>query len=179
MSVGTLCSTYLSPNFRCRSSTCVMLKTFLGVTTSTVMALKNSHLTILVADKDVARIESWNSEIPPFYEPDLAGAVKKVRGRNLFFSSNIESVIERCEIVFIAVGTRLRGSGKRSTRPDLCDFEAVADQIVRTCSSSLIASAENRCSKIIVEKSTVPCGVAENLRDLVSAGETYPLQRHC
>ena len=52
------------------------------------------------------KIEAWNSDdlaLLPVYEPGLDTVIKKCRGENLFFSSEVEKKISEADIIFISV----------------------------------------------------------------------------
>lgn len=53
----------------------------------------------------IFQIDAWNTDDLPIYEPGLLEVVKKSRGRNLFFSTNIDEEIKRANMVFISVNT--------------------------------------------------------------------------
>ena len=75
-------------------------------------------------DINEQRIAAWNSEKLPIYEPGLFEIVKSARGRNLFFSTDVNKHVGEADIVFVrwvvrrrAVPLRwLRGSGVCVTR---------------------------------------------------------------
>ena len=108
------------------------------------------------------RIDSWNSDELPIYEPGLDELVKACRGKNLFFSTDVEGVVADSDIIFVSVNTPTKtfgiGAGYAS---DVKNIEAAARMIAR------VSPAGSR--KIIVEKSTVPVKTAETLRRVLTA----------
>jgi UDPglucose 6-dehydrogenase len=48
-----------------------------------------------------ARIDAWNSDELPIYEPGLDELVKSCRGVNLFFSSEVERHVAEADIIFV------------------------------------------------------------------------------
>ena len=76
---------------------------YIGGPTMAVIALKNPGRCVHVVDIDPVRIDAWNSPgyDLPIYEPGLKDVVRQVRGRNLFFSTDIEGCIRTCDIVFV------------------------------------------------------------------------------
>jgi UDPglucose 6-dehydrogenase len=58
-----------------------------------VIAKKCPTVTVTVVDMWQARIDAWNSEDLPIYEPGLDELVKSTRGKNLFFSSDVDGVL--------------------------------------------------------------------------------------
>ena len=90
---------------------------YVGGPTMAVIALKCPEITVNVVDLNKERIEAWNDKNLsnlPIYEPGLAEIVSKTRGKNLFFSTDIEKNIDHSEIIFIAVNTptKMYGEGK-------------------------------------------------------------------
>ena len=55
---------------------------------------------------DEQRIDAWNSDVLPIYEPGLDEVVKQVRGKNLFFSTDVESAVRDAEIIFVSVNSK-------------------------------------------------------------------------
>lgn len=86
--------------------------------------------------------------------------VKKCRGRNLFFSTEVAKTIEDSDMIFISVNTppKMSGNGK-GRAADLKHVESCA---------RLIAEA-SKSSKIVVEKSTVPVKAAESVMKVLKA----------
>ena len=137
---------------------------YIGGPTMAVIALKNPGRKVYVVDIDRARIDAWNSENLPIFEPGLKEVVERVRGRNLFFSTDIEGCIKKCDIIFVGVNTPTkmfgRGAGRAS---DLQYWEATARNIAKW--------AEN--DKIVVEKSTLPVRTAAAMSAILNTHEQY------
>lgn len=136
---------------------------YVGGPTMSVIALKCPGIKVTVVDINKDRIDAWNSEDLsklPIYEPGLDEVVKEVRGRNLFFSNDIEKAIETSEIIFISVNTPTKtyGAGK-GMASDLKYVELCARQIAKTAKSE----------KIIVEKSTLPVRTAETIQTILDS----------
>merc|ERR1711992_167871 len=118
------------------------------------------HVKVTIVDLNVQRIAAWNSDDLPIYEPGLDEVVKQCRGKNLFFSTNVEEAIREADIIFASVNTPTKVLGVGAGRAaDLRYIESVG----RT-----VAKYANR-SKIIIEKSTVPVKTAEALQRVVTA----------
>ena len=112
-----------------------------------VIAQKCPQYKVTVVDINRARIAEWNSADLPIYEPGLSEIVKEVRGKNLFFSTDIERGIRKSDIIFVSVNTPTKDYGVGAGRAaDLQFWEKTARQILEFSESP----------KIIVEKSTVP-----------------------
>ena len=87
-----------------------------------MIASKCPHINVAVVDINRERIDAWNSETLPVYEPGLDEIVKKSRNKNLFFSTEVDQKIEESEIIFISVNTPTKdygsGLGQACPRPD-------------------------------------------------------------
>ncbi len=131
------------------------------------IAQKCEDIQVTVVDINAARIAAWESEKLPVYEPGLLETVKEARGRNLFFSTDVDSAIDGADIIFISVNTPTKtygiGAGKAS---DLKYVEKCARQIAKVA----------KTDKIIVEKSTLPVRTAESVKRILDAygnGRTF------
>jgi len=135
---------------------------YVGGPTMAVIAQKCPNVRVCVVDINKARIDAWNSENLPIYEPGLDEVVKEARGRNLFFSTEIDKEIAAAEIIFVSVNTPTKqygiGAGKAS---DLQYWEKTARSIV----------AASNTSKIIVEKSTLPVRTAEAMERVLNSND--------
>jgi UDPglucose 6-dehydrogenase len=54
---------------------------------------------VTIVDLNKARIDAWNSDNLPIYEPGLQEVVEEARGRNLFFSTDVDKAIAEAELV--------------------------------------------------------------------------------
>lgn len=142
------------------SNICCVGAGYVGGPTMSVIASKCPEIRIDIVDINEERISEWNSDKLPIYEPGLDQIVKEARGRNLFFSTNIEEAIVDADIIFISVNTPTKTYGHGANRAaDLKYVEAVARSI-----------AENaKTPKIVVEKSTIPVRTAEAIRSVFDA----------
>ena len=136
---------------------------YVGGPTMTVIADQCPQIEINVVDINENRISSWNDnnlENLPIFEPGLKDIVKKCRGRNLFFSNDIQKHISEADMVFISVNTPTKekgiGAGQAS---DLRWIEACAREIGQ------YAKGET----IVVEKSTLPVKTAETIKSILSS----------
>ena len=134
---------------------------YIGGPTMAVIAKMNPDRKVVVVDINASRIEAWNSPdfALPIYEPGLVDVVKEVRGRNLFFSTDIAAAVRECDIVFVGVNTPTktfgRGAGMAS---DLQYWEATAREIK--------GYAEG--DKIVIEKSTLPVRTAAAMEAILN-----------
>lgn len=133
---------------------------YVGGPTMAVIAMKCPNINVHVVDINDGRIKKWNSENLdelPVYEPGLDKVVKITRGRNLFFSTEIDEAITKSEMIFLAVNTPTKKFGKGSGKAsDLQYVELAARTIARVSNSN----------KIIVEKSTLPVRTAQTLKSI-------------
>lgn len=84
---------------------------YVGGPAMVVLAQKCPHCRVTVVDIDAKRIAAWNSDSLPIYEPGLADIVLQTRGRNLFFSTDIERGIRENDIIFVSVNTPTKTFG--------------------------------------------------------------------
>lgn len=136
---------------------------YVGGPTMSVIALKCPEIKVNVVDLNVDRIAAWNDtnlENLPIYEPGLAEVVSEARGRNLFFSTNINNAIENADMIFIAVNTPTKNYGEgKGMASDLKFVELCARQIAEVSTND----------KIIVEKSTLPVRTAQTLQTILKS----------
>ena len=109
---------------------CCLGAGYVGGPTMAVIALKCPAIEVCVVDISVPRIAAWNSDQLPIYEPGLDEVVKQCRGRNLFFSNDIEKHVAEADIIFVSVNTPTKtrglGAGKAA---DLTYWESAARMI--------------------------------------------------
>ena len=138
---------------------------YVGGPTMAVIALKCPHIRVHVVDVNKERIDAWNDDNLdnlPVYEPGLANVIKKARGRNLFFSTEIDKAIEESEMVFIAVNTPTKTYGEgKGQAADLKYVELCARTIARVA----------KTNKIVVEKSTLPVRTAEAVQTILNTSK--------
>jgi nucleotide sugar dehydrogenase len=134
---------------------------YVGGPTMSVIAQKNPNVTVTVVDLNQARIDAWNDtdlENLPVYEPGLDAVVADARGRNLFFSTDVEKAIDEADMIFISVNTPTKTYGKgKGQAADLKYIELCARQIAAVAKSD----------KIVVEKSTLPVRTAAALKSIL------------
>lgn len=142
---------------------CCLGAGYVGGPTMSVIALKCPEIKVTVVDLNEARIAAWNDENLdnlPVYEPRLAEVVAEARGRNLFFSTDVDAAIDAADMIFIAVNTPTKTYGEgKGMAADLKFVELCARQIARIAKSD----------KIIVEKSTLPVRTAETLQTILDS----------
>ena len=90
------------------SHICCIGAGYVGGPTMSVIAQKCPHITVTVVDINEKRIAAWNDknfDNLPIYEPGLADVVKEARGRNLFFTTEVDAAIDKADMIFISVNT--------------------------------------------------------------------------
>jgi len=135
---------------------------YVGGPTMAVIALKCPNINVTVVDANLEKIKAWNGpfEKLPVYEPGLSDVVKEVRGRNLFFSTDIKESIEKSDMIFIAVNTPTKKEGEGAGfAADLRYVELCAKDIARY----------SKKDKIIIEKSTLPVRTAERIKEILES----------
>lgn len=157
-----------------------------------------------MVDINPDRIAAWKSNSLPIYEPSLSNIVKiardgiqsedesrpagdvaqesatcfsnarnakvYLRQPNLFFSTDVDDAIRNADLIFVCVNTPTKANGVgKGAAADLGYVEAATRNIAKVA----------RESKIVVEKSTVPCRTAQSIREIVSLRHrptvVYPL----
>ena len=137
---------------------------YVGGPTMTVIANFCPDYKVTVVDISEKRIRQWNSDDLPIYEPGLKERVLKVRGKNLFFSTEIDQEIEEADIIFVAVNTPTKTFGEGAGKAvDLQYIEQTARRIKKNAKSD----------KVVVEKSTIPVRAAETIGKILHSGDTH------
>lgn len=134
---------------------------YVGGPTMSIIAKQCPEIKVTVVDLNEKRIAAWNHpdvENIPIFEPGLSEVVAEARGRNLFFSTDVDKAIDEAQMIFISVNTPTKtyGSGK-GMAADLKYIELCARQIARVAKSD----------KIVVEKSTLPVRTAEAIKSIL------------
>ncbi len=150
---------------------CCLGAGYVGGPTMAVIADKCPNLNVTVLDINQERINQWNNhdlEKLPVYEPGLKDVINRVRGKNLFFSTKIESIIADSEIIFISVNTptKIKGFGA-GYASDLKWVEASARQVAKYAKGHTI----------VVEKSTLPVKTAQLIKDILNKSLNNSLKK--
>jgi len=133
---------------------------YVGLVTGAVFADLGND--VICVDTDTEKIAALQAGRMPIYEPGLEEMVaRNTADGRLSFTRDITDAVRRSEIVFIAVGTPSKPDGET----DLSAVEAVARSIGR---------AMERYT-VIVNKSTVPVGTGEFVRDVISRHQSKPV----
>lgn len=154
-----------------------------------MIAFHNPNMTVNVVDLNTERIAAWNSPHLPVHEHGLPKIVRiardgtkevsifspntsepvvvPARKANLFFSTNVNPSIAEADIIFICVNTptKMYGLGAGATA-DLGTLELATRSVAQHA----------KAGAIVVEKSTVPCGTAHMISDIVSTFQSLTTQ---
>ncbi len=145
-----------------KSITCIGAG-YVGGPTMAMIAQQCPEIRVNVVDINPERIAAWNDtdlDNLPVYEPGLKEIVAQARGKNLFFSTDVEAGIHESDMIFISVNTPTKtyGVGK-GMAADLKYVELCARQIARIAKDD----------KIVVEKSTLPVRTAQSIKTILEA----------
>jgi len=141
---------------------CCLGAGYVGGPTMAVLALRCPTIKVIVCDINPKQIEAWNSPNLPIYEPGLQEVVMNARGRNLFFTTDIDSAIRESSMIFVSVNTPTKkygiGAGKAA---DLKNWELAARHIAKVSQND----------KVVVEKSTLPVRTAHSMARVLNAND--------
>ena len=138
---------------------------YVGGPTMAVFANNCPDIKITVLDINKEKIAQWNHKNLkklPVFEPGLEEIIRNRRGKNLFFSTDLEKEIAEADMIFISVNTPIKtkgiGAGKAS---NLKWIEASARQIAKY----------SKGETIVIEKSTLPVKTAETIKNILNASQ--------
>ena len=139
---------------------CVVGTGYVGLVTGAVFADLGND--VVCVDNDQKKIEALRAGRMPIYEPGLEEMVvrNKDDGR-LSFTTDLPGAVRQADVIFIAVGTPPKDTGET----DLSHVEAVATQIGRSMDRY----------KVVVNKSTVPVGTGEFVREVINRHQPRPI----
>ncbi|OIP03314.1 MAG: UDP-glucose 6-dehydrogenase [Bacteroidetes bacterium CG2_30_32_10] len=110
---------------------------------------------VTCVDIDKQKIDNLNKGIIPIYEPGLDEIVdRNIKKGRLHFTTNLASSLDKCEVLFIAVGTPPDEDGSA----DLQYVLAVARETAKNMNDYLL----------VVTKSTVPVGTASKVKNAIN-----------
>ena len=125
---------------------------YVGLVTSTCLAEMGNLVTCIDINKN--KIKELNDSKVPIFEPGLSELISSNLNKRLFFSTDVESNISNCDIIFLAVGTPEDEKGN----PILDNLFSVANSIGK--------NIDKDC--IIVQKSTAPVGTCSEIQSVVN-----------
>lgn len=132
---------------------------YVGLVTGTTLAeLGNS---VYCVDIDEKKVEGMKNGIVPIYEPNLEEMfLRNIQSQRLFFTTNLKEALDKSEVVYLALPTPPGEDGSA----DLSYVLGVASDIGKMMTEY----------KVIVNKSTVPVGTADKVRDVISSKTNIP-----
>ena len=137
---------------------------YVGGPTMAMIAKNCPEHSVTVVDINQERIERWNSNDLPIFEPGLLEVVQQTRGKNLFFHTDIAGAIAEADIIFVSVNTPTKkfgeGAGKAA---DLQYWEKTSRDILQN---------SRKPGVIVVEKSTLPVRTAEAMARILESGNS-------
>ena len=140
---------------------CVVGTGYVGLVTGAVFADLGND--VVCVDKVRGKIDSLKAGKMPIYEPGLEEmVVRNIEDGRLTFTTDLPAAVRQSDVIFIAVGTPPRESGET----DLSHVEAVAAEIGKTMDRY----------KVIVNKSTVPVGTGELVREVIARHQVRPIE---
>jgi UDPglucose 6-dehydrogenase len=132
---------------------------YVGLVVGACFAETGNDVTCI--DKDAAKVQSLRRGKIPIYEPGLAELVhRNMAEKRLAFTLELADAVQKAEVVFIAVGTPTGEDGSA----DLQHVLGAAREIARAMNGY----------KVIVDKSTVPAGTSERVREAIRRETTHP-----
>jgi UDPglucose 6-dehydrogenase len=138
---------------------CVVGTGYVGLVAGTCFAESGND--VVCVDIDAQKISRLQQGIVPIYEPGLEELIKRnVSEGRLTFSTDLAGAVRQSLMCFIAVGTPAGADGSA----DLAAVVRVAQEIAAAMDGY----------RVIVDKSTVPVGTAERVRQVVAARTTHP-----
>ncbi len=137
---------------------CVIGTGYVGLVAGTCLADMGNE--VICVDNNEEKISKLRNAIIPIYEPGLEDLIKSNTLENrLYFSTDLDSAVKTSDVCFIAVGTPMKDDGT-------CNLEFVFEV------AKSIAKSMNGY-KVIVNKSTVPVGTAEKVREVIKNNTSY------
>ncbi|SDE43507.1 UDP-glucose dehydrogenase family protein [Riemerella columbipharyngis] len=132
---------------------------YVGLVTGTTLAELGN--TVYCVDIDAEKVEGMKNGKVPIYEPNLEEMfLRNIQAGRLFFTTELKEAVSQSEVIFLALPTPPGEDGSA----DLSYVLAVAEQI-----GEIITDY-----KVIVNKSTVPVGTADKVREVISAKTDIP-----
>lgn len=135
---------------------CVIGTGYVGLVTGVVFSDLGNE--VICVDKNEEKITLLRSGIMPIYEPGLEEMVaRNAEEGRLTFTTDLEAAVRKSEVVFICVGTPPKEDGST----DMTQVEGAARGV---------AAAMDRY-KVIVNKSTVPVGTGDFVREIIETNK--------
>ncbi|MGB5462697.1 MAG: UDP-glucose 6-dehydrogenase, partial [Aureibaculum sp.] len=126
---------------------------YVGLVTGTCLADMGNYVTCVDIDKE--KVRQMQKGKVPIYEPNLEELfLRNITGDRLHFTTDLKSAIKDSTIIFLALPTPQDGDGAA----DLSYVEGIAHELGKIIDNY----------KIIVNKSTVPVGTSDTVKEIIS-----------
>ena len=158
------CSTWNRKSRMKVTKICSIGAGYVGGPTMAKIAQMCPDIEVQVVDINAERIAAWQTDDLPIYEPGLLEVVQEARGRNLFFSTDVETHVADADMIFVSVNTPTKTYGEGA------GFAANL-QYVEQCARDIGRYARG-AHKIVVEKSTLPVKTAQALKRILDSAPT-------
>ncbi len=130
---------------------------YVGLVTGTCFAATGNN--VICVDVEEEKINSLQQGIPTIFEPGLERLLKtNVKEERIHFTTNLENAVKNSLLIFLCLPTPPYEDGSA----DLHHVMDVANEIGR-----ILKNHNFKEKKIIVNKSTVPVGTAEKVRNIL------------
>ena len=132
---------------------------YVGLVTGTTLAELGT--TVYCVDIDETKVENMKNGVVPIYEPGLEEVFhRNINANRLFFTTQLKEALDQCDVIYLALPTPPGEDGSA----DLSYVLKVSENIGELMTSY----------KVIVNKSTVPVGTADRVRETISAKTEIP-----
>lgn len=127
---------------------------YVGLVSGTCLAEVGNN--VICVDIDEKKVAMMKKGIVPIYEPNLEELFhKNIKAKRLHFTTELKSATDKSDIIFLALPTPQDEDGSA----DLKYVEAVAHELGKIITEY----------KIIINKSTVPVGTSEIVKNSIAA----------
>ena len=130
---------------------------FVGLTFASILA--NKGYDVIGVDTDKMKIKSIKCGKSPFYEPKLDNVLKNALTKKLILTENIKEVIEKCDLIFLTLGTPIDRNGNINLKIILSVCKKIGEILFKSknrpiiiIKSTVIPSTTNNQIKKILEK---------------------------
>jgi len=132
---------------------------YVGLVTGTTLAEMGNS--VYCVDIDEKKVEGMKQGIVPIYEPNLEEMfLRNIQANRLFFTTDLKEALDKSEVIYLALPTPPGEDGSA----DLSYVLKVAGDI----------GAMMTEYKVVVNKSTVPVGTADKVRETIAAKTDIP-----
>jgi UDPglucose 6-dehydrogenase len=129
---------------------------YVGLVSGTCFAATGNY--VYCVDIDENKVNKLRQGICPIYEPGLSNLLESnIRDERLFFTMDLKSVVDKCDIIFLCLPTPPSEDGSA----DLQHVKKVAVDI-----AAILKDSNPTAEKIIINKSTVPVGTSKIVQDI-------------